>query len=97
MKTPLPAVTQTPGPVLPEIRFRDGCAMSPPIVPLPPFTRTPATVFGSAALPFNAGPIQLPRTANDGALVSSTPAPPLPEIRFLASRVVPPITALGAL
>ena len=39
----------------------------------------------------------LPRTANDGAFVSSTPAPPLPEIRFLASNVAPPITVLGAL
>ena len=65
----------------------------PILLPGPATINTPGPLLGSAALPARLVPMKLPSTKFPyvEAPSNSMPAPALPEIKFMAAAVVPPI------
>src|SRR5437764_13382798 len=82
------AVSRIPKPPLDQIRC--GAAALPAIVCPPPWSASPAPVFGIALVPVAFVPMKLPATVLPGPVIE-TAAPAFPEITLRAAAVVPPM------
>ncbi len=90
MPVPLPASTDTPACVLPEITLPCAAVLPPTRVLLAPRVRTP-TPLARLAVPAALRPIQLPITSVPCAPSSTATPTALPAIRLRSGAVVPPM------
>src|SRR5207253_886180 len=78
-------------PALPEMTLRALTVVPPIVLPVVPVSRVTPGAFPSPVVPAASGPIELPSTVFDEPPVISTPLWLLPETRFPAAAVVPPV------